>query len=158
MNQLITKEHLLFLVIGGFSILLTAELAYFVGQIVSDSLIIAKLNPVFIISVKAFVRLVIYILSVFLILKLIVKRKRFNKANLKTLIIGIIVTYAIVQVFQILYGIYGISSLENYSTAAIDYSKYLKENYFILIISSIVYYFQLLLFALIIINYTIKDD
>ena len=155
---MITKEHLLFLVVGGFSILLTAELAYFVGQIINQFLILINQDPLLIIIIKEIVQLVVFILSVHVLLKLITKQKAINKDKLIKLIVWIIIVYAIVQVLQILYGIYGISSFEGYREATINYSEFITENYLILIISSIIYYFQLLLFAILIVNYTLKDD
>ncbi|WP_299108048.1 hypothetical protein [uncultured Winogradskyella sp.] len=158
MDKLITKQHLLFLVVGGFSILLTAELAFFVGQITHQLFIITNQNPLFTIIAKEIVQLTVFIISVFIILKLITKQKVFNQKHLKRQIIWLITIYFIVQILQVLYNIYGISSFEGYNDEIKTYSEFIKENYLILISSSIVYYLQLIFFAFIIINYSIKDD
>lgn len=158
MDNLITKQHLLFLAIGAFTVLLTAEIAYFVGQITNQILIITNQKPLVIIIGKEVSQLTVYIFTVFIILKLILKQKGLNQNNLKNKIIWLIVIYITIQILQILYGAYGISSFENYMESAMNYSEYIKENYLILIVSSIVYYIQLILFAIITLNYTIKDD
>ena len=158
MNNLITKQHLLFLVIGAFSVLLTAEIAYFVGQITNQILIITNQKPLVIIIGKEVIQLTVFIFAVFIILKLILKQKVLHQNKLKNIIIWLIVIYITIQILQILYGVYGISSFENYMESAMIYSEYIKENYLILIVSSIVYYLQLILFAIITLNYTIKDD
>lgn len=143
---------------GGFSILLTAELAFFVGQITHQLFIITNQNPLFTIIAKEIVQLTVFIISVFIILKLITKQKVFNQKHLKRQIIWLITIYFIVQILQVLYNIYGISSFEGYNDGIKTYSEFIKENYLILISSSIVYYLQLIFFAFIIINYSIKDD
>ena len=158
MDKLITKQHLLFLVMGGFSILLTAELAFFVGQITHQLFIITNQNPLFTIIAKEIVQLTVFIISIFIILKLITKQKVFNQKHLKRQIIWLITIYFIVQILQVLYNIYGISSFEGYNDEIKTYREFIKENYLILISSSIVYYLQLIFFAFIIINYSIKDD
>ncbi|WP_407557090.1 hypothetical protein [Winogradskyella sp. 4-2091] len=158
MNKLITKEHLLFLVVGGFSILLTSELANFIGQIINQFLIFINQDPLLVIIVKEVVQLAVFIISVHVILKLITKQKVLIKDNLIKLIVWLIGIYFVIQVLQVLYGIYGISSLEGYREATINYSEYVKENYLIISISSVVYYLQRLLFAILIVNYTLKDD
>ncbi|WP_299098051.1 hypothetical protein [uncultured Winogradskyella sp.] len=158
MNKLITKEHLLFLVVGGFSILLTSELANFIGQIINQFLIFINQDPLLVIIVKEVVQLAVFIISVHVILKLITKQKVLIKDNLIKLIVWLIGIYFVIQVLQVLYGIYGISSLEGYREATINYSEYVKENYLIISISSVVYYLQRLLFAISIVNYTLKDD
>tara|TARA_R110002049_G_scaffold28552_6_gene97832 strand:- start:522 stop:959 length:438 start_codon:yes stop_codon:yes gene_type:complete len=143
---------------GGFSILLTAELAFFVGQITHQLFIITNQNPLFTIIAKEIVQLTVFIISIFIILKLITKQKVFNQKHLKRQIIWLITIYFIVQILQVLYNIYGISSFEGYNDEIKTYREFIKENYLILISSSIVYYLQLIFFAFIIINYSIKDD
>ncbi|NRD22093.1 hypothetical protein HNV10_02500 [Winogradskyella litoriviva] len=158
MDKLITKQHLLFLVIGGFSILLTAEFAFFLGHITHQLFIITNQNPLYTIIAKEIVQLIVFIISVFIILKLITKQKVLNQKHLKRQIIWLIAIYFIIQILQVLYNLYGISAFEGYNDKIKSYSEFIKENYLILISSSIVYYLQLIFFAFIIINYSIKDD
>ena len=158
MNKTITKHHILFIAIGGISLLLITEFAYFVGSIVQQFLILYKQNPLTTIIINELIRASIFIGSVYFILNKITKYKELSLEGLKKYLIWLIVLYFLVQGSQIVYNLYGLTTSENYTEGLEIYSKYIKENYFILVLTSVVYYLQLVLFAVIIVNYTIKHD
>ena len=158
MNKTITKHHILFIAIGGISLLLITEFAYFVGSIVQQFLILYKQNPLTTIIINELIRASIFIGSVYFILNKITKYKELSLEGLKKYLIWLIVLYFLVQGSQIVYNLYGLATSENYTEGLEIYSKYIKENYFILVLNSVVYYLQLVLFAVIIVNYTIKHD
>lgn len=158
MNKTITKYHILFIAIGGISLLLITEFAYFVGLIAQQFLILYKQNPLTTIIINESIRVFIFIGSLYFILKLITKHKKLSLKRLKKQLIWLIALFILVQVFEAINYFYGVTKIESYIEGLELYSNYIKENYFILTISSVVYYIQLVLFSVIIVNYTLKHD
>ncbi|MBC3845674.1 hypothetical protein H8K90_04745 [Winogradskyella echinorum] len=89
---------------------------------------------------------------------MIINQKEIQLKSLKKSFIWLVILYVLIQVLDSLYSFYGISSFDGYIDKLALYKDYLKTNYFILIVSSIVYYLQLLLFGIIVVNHSIKND
>lgn len=158
MDSRITKHHLFFIVIGGFTVLLTAEFAYLMGVIANEFLIFNKQNPLIAAISKEVVQISVFILSIYVFLNFFINQKELNIQNLKNLLIWLVVLFILVQVLQTLYHLYGISSFEGYMDGFQAYQDYIKANFFILIVSSVVYYLQLVFFGIIIVNHINKHD
>lgn len=139
-------------------ILLTVQFSYFIGKIVNELLIFYNQNPLFSFVSKEIIQILIFALCIYFGLKMIINQKEIQLKSLKKSFIWLVILYVLIQILDSLYSFYGISSFDGYLDKLVLYKDYIKTNYFILIVSSIVYYLQLLLFGIIVVNHSIKND
>ncbi len=156
MNKSITNNNILYLLIGGFSLFLFLEAAYFLGLIAKDFLIVSTQNSLLIYLVNEGVQILSFTLFVVFGLRFLARRE-FSTKQLKATTFIIIILCVVVQVLQILYRANGGFSEDNFNNLE-NYMIYLGEHYMLYMISSFMSYAQYIIFALILFNYIREDD
>ncbi len=156
MVKSITNKSTLYILIGGFSLFLFIETAYFTGLVLKDFLMFINQKPLLIFVLNELIQIISFTLLVVLGLRFISKKELVIK-QLKSIPIVIIILCIVIQALQILYR--GFINFEENSLENLEnYISYLNKNYVLYVITSILNYFQYVIFALVLFNYKGEND
>ena len=153
---MITSKNFLYLIIGGFSLILFLDCSYLLALIFKDVFIQLELNHFLIFFINELLQIIFFILFLVYGLKYL-KNKSSSFTKLKNVVIKIIITFIIVQLIQTLFILY-FNNLDILEAKIHNYTDSINKNYLLHLISSFTYYFQLLIFTLFLFNFIKKND
>ena len=153
---MITSKNFLYLIIGGFSLILFLDCSYLLALIFKDVFIQLELNHFLIFFIYELLQIIFFILFLVYGLKYL-KNKSSSFTKLKNVVIKIIITFIIVQLIQTLFILY-FNNLDILEAKIHNYTDSINKNYLLHLISSFTYYFQLLIFTLFLFNFIKKND
>lgn len=156
MEKPISNKDVYYLLIGAFSLFFLIEISYFIGYITKTLFIISNQNPLLTFILKEGLEVFTFLLIAILGFKHLL-RSNFSAMQLRSITISLIICFIITQVTEVAF-----TAFMDYNEEQLDYltnyTTYLNEHYELYIIESIMFYFKLIIFALILFNYLRVND
>ena len=156
MEKPISNKNVYYLLIGAFSLFFLIEISYSIGYITKTLLIMFNQNPLLTFILKEGLEFFTFLLIAILGFEHLL-RSNFSTNRLRSITIGLIICYIITQVIEVAFTVF-----IDYNREQLDYltnyTTYLNEHFELYIVESIMFYFKLIIFALILFNYIRDND
>ncbi len=156
MEKAISNKDVYYLLIGAFSLFFLIEISYSIGYITKTLLIMSNQNSLLTFILKEGLKVFTFLLIAILGFKHLL-RSNFSTNRLRSITIGLIICCIITQVIEV-----ALTVFMDYNEEQLDYltnyTTYLKGHYELYIVESIMFYFKLIIFALILFNYLRVND
>lgn len=156
MEKAISNKDVYYLLIGAFSLFFLIEISYSIGYITKTLLIMSNQNSLLTFILKEGLEIFTFLLIAILGFKHLL-RSNFSTNRLRSITIGLIICCIITQVIEV-----ALTVFMDYNEEQLDYltnyTTYLKGHYELYIVESIMFYFKLIIFALILFNYLRVND
>ena len=156
MEKPISNKDVYYLLIGAFSLFIIIEISYSIGYITKTLLIMSNQNSLLTFILKEGLEVFTFLLIAILGFKHLL-RSNFSTNRLRSITISLIICCIITQVIEV-----ALTVFMDYNGEQLDYltnyTTYLNGHYELYIIESIMFYFKLIIFALILFNYLRVND
>ncbi|MAB49663.1 MAG: hypothetical protein CMC05_13640 [Flavobacteriaceae bacterium] len=156
MEKPISNKDVYYLLIGAFSLFFLIEISYSIGYITKTLLIMSNQNSLLTFILKEGLEVFTFLLIAILGFKHLL-RSNFSTNRLRSITISLIICCIITQVIEV-----ALTVFMDYNGEQLDYltnyTTYLNGHYELYIIESIMFYFKLIIFALILFNYLRVND
>ena len=156
MEKPISNKDVYYLLIGAFSLFFLIEISYSTGYITKTLLIMSNQNSLLTFILKEGLEVFTFLLIAILGFKHLL-RSNFSTNRLRSITISLIICCIITQVIEV-----ALTVFMDYNGEQLDYltnyTTYLNGHYELYIIESIMFYFKLIIFALILFNYLRVND
>lgn len=156
MEKPISNKDVYYLLIGAFSLFFLIEISYFISYITKTLFIISNQNPLLTFILKEGLEVFTFLLIAILGFKHLL-RSNFSAKQLRSITISLIICFIITQVTEVAF-----TAFMDYNEEQLDYltnyTTHLNKHYELYIIESIMFYFKLIIFALILFNYLRVND